>query len=832
MVFGNMGETSATGVAFTRNPSTGEARLYGEFLINAQGEDVVAGIRTPQSLTKAGREEMGETALSMEEAMPEVFAQFVDLDGTPGYYSYLITHKDSGITSLDQVLKNGKDYSFGIGDPSSTSGTLVPTYYVFSMNNLDPRTHFKVMRSANHEGNFLAVLNKQVQIATSNSEMTEKVKEKNPERMEQIRILWTSPLIPRDPLVWRKDLPADIKKKVQDFVVGYGKDAREKEILKNMYRLAGFKASTDAQLLPIRQLELFKDRRKFEGDANMSESDRKARLADIDAKAMLEAESRDRAFGELGVPCIQNGKPRHRKQSIDCGVVDGGVSEHQFVQRRVIAQRSHELGRDLRAAQVEANEARHRCAHRERRGASAAAREREVGDPWLQRRDQRSDGRVIHRCRDRGKVDAQIVGVRRDASRVDLLAVQLRNRSVRLRRPWRGGRSCCRRGLFCLLGAWRFRGLLDLLRWRGRCVAWLEVRALLDPCAQQFDLVCRRLLLVARRHMRIVFERQREALVERTLRGLALREDGAGVAALLDCLLRVQCKLALRLRLAVARPAVALQHGLHVFAERDLLRFLWLYFGRCLLHWLRLAWCSRQRDGRRFVDGREQRTRIVRRSFRRRRHGRVGLRRDRLRILSRRCLRRLGRRFVLRRCGRLWRIRRRIRRRGCCGLLLERLQQPFLSMRDLAAEVASAHQRDELDDEHQPERAAVLHRGKARGDEPERSCADAEPAMQLDGVAGIALATEDPATACCERAAECCHPGQGRERRSVGRLADQRAAKLERDDAKPQADRHVEQERMQPTQQLHERVLVHQRRIPFTTLPATSVSRKSRPSWR
>ena len=76
MVFGNMGETSATGVAFTRNPSTGDNRLYGEFLINAQGEDVVAGIRTPQNLTKIAREEMGETALSMEEAMPEVFAQF------------------------------------------------------------------------------------------------------------------------------------------------------------------------------------------------------------------------------------------------------------------------------------------------------------------------------------------------------------------------------------------------------------------------------------------------------------------------------------------------------------------------------------------------------------------------------------------------------------------------------------------------------------------------------------------------------------------------------------------------------------------------------------
>ena len=71
MVFGNMGETSATGVAFTRNPSTGEKRLYGEFLINAQGEDVVAGIRTPQEITEAARKEAGSDKPSMEKAMPD-----------------------------------------------------------------------------------------------------------------------------------------------------------------------------------------------------------------------------------------------------------------------------------------------------------------------------------------------------------------------------------------------------------------------------------------------------------------------------------------------------------------------------------------------------------------------------------------------------------------------------------------------------------------------------------------------------------------------------------------------------------------------------------------
>src|SRR5947209_1861610 len=75
MVFGNMGESSATGVAFTRNPSTGEKRLYGEFLINAQGEDVVAGIRTPQEITEAARKEAGSDKPSMERALPDAFKE-------------------------------------------------------------------------------------------------------------------------------------------------------------------------------------------------------------------------------------------------------------------------------------------------------------------------------------------------------------------------------------------------------------------------------------------------------------------------------------------------------------------------------------------------------------------------------------------------------------------------------------------------------------------------------------------------------------------------------------------------------------------------------------
>ena len=79
MVFGNLGNSSATGVAFTRNPSTGENALYGEFLVNAQGEDVVAGIRTPQNITEEARIASGSDKPSLEKLMPEAFAEFRDI---------------------------------------------------------------------------------------------------------------------------------------------------------------------------------------------------------------------------------------------------------------------------------------------------------------------------------------------------------------------------------------------------------------------------------------------------------------------------------------------------------------------------------------------------------------------------------------------------------------------------------------------------------------------------------------------------------------------------------------------------------------------------------
>ena len=220
---------------------------------------------------------------AVDRASGEVFAQMVNSDGTEGYYSHLIVHKDSPIQSLDDLLKNGKSYSFGNGDPNSTSGFVVPSFYVFAKNKVDPRTHFKIVRSANHETNALAVANQQVDVATNNSENLDKIAQKFPEKRKDIRVIWTSPLIALDPLVMRKDLPEATKAKIKNFLFNYAKtDAREKAVVMKISKLSGFKPSSNAQLLPIRQLDLFGKRNKIESDTGLSEADKMAKLAEID----------------------------------------------------------------------------------------------------------------------------------------------------------------------------------------------------------------------------------------------------------------------------------------------------------------------------------------------------------------------------------------------------------------------------------------------------------------------------------------------------------------------------------------------------------------------
>ena len=135
----------------------------------------------------------------------EVFAQQVSADGALGYYSHLVVRSDSPLNSVEDVLKNGKSLSFGNGDPNSTSGYLVPGFYVFAKNNVDAKKLFKVTRAANHETNLLTVASKQVDVATANSEALDRLKLVQPEKFKEIKVIWTSPLIASDSILMLKD---------------------------------------------------------------------------------------------------------------------------------------------------------------------------------------------------------------------------------------------------------------------------------------------------------------------------------------------------------------------------------------------------------------------------------------------------------------------------------------------------------------------------------------------------------------------------------------------------------------------------------------------------
>lgn len=221
---------------------------------------------------------------AVDRAGGEIFAQTVDVTGNPGYWSVLVTHKDSKLNSLEDVLANRQELIFGNGDPNSTSGFLVPSYYVFAKNNVDV-SEFKRSMNSSHEANALAAAAKQVDVATGNTENMDRLKMTAPEKFAQLKVIWKSPLIPSDPIVWRKNLPEDAKEKVYNFFMTYGTtgDKEELAILEKL-QWAPFKASSDLQLIPIRQLVLFKNRLKIENDPELAAAKKQQQLSVIDAE--------------------------------------------------------------------------------------------------------------------------------------------------------------------------------------------------------------------------------------------------------------------------------------------------------------------------------------------------------------------------------------------------------------------------------------------------------------------------------------------------------------------------------------------------------------------
>ncbi len=160
----------------------------------------------------------------------------------------------------------------------------MPSFYIFAKNKVDPKARFKVVRNASHEVNAMAVANKQVDVATNNTESIDRLKAAHPKEAGEIREIWRSPLIPANPIVWRKNLDTDAKEKIYSFFLRYGRTGdlkqitHERDVLTKMSSgWAPFIASSDLQLIPIRQMQVFRDKMKLEANTQVDSKERPRR---------------------------------------------------------------------------------------------------------------------------------------------------------------------------------------------------------------------------------------------------------------------------------------------------------------------------------------------------------------------------------------------------------------------------------------------------------------------------------------------------------------------------------------------------------------------------
>jgi phosphonate transport system substrate-binding protein len=237
---------------------------------------------------------------AVDRASGQVFAQVVSSNGSLGYYSHVIVHKDSPYAKIEDILKCDKTLDFGIGDPNSTSGFLVPTAYIFAAKGIDPKSCFRIVRNANHQANAMAVANKQVAAATNNSEDLQRLMATAPEARAQIKIIWTSPIIPLDPIIWRKDLDPAVKAKLYTFMLSYGRIGTPDEIKAARELIATMiwsplRPSSDDQLLPMRKLEASRDLLRVQSDAKLSDEEKKKQSADIQAQLVKIDETEKKA---------------------------------------------------------------------------------------------------------------------------------------------------------------------------------------------------------------------------------------------------------------------------------------------------------------------------------------------------------------------------------------------------------------------------------------------------------------------------------------------------------------------------------------------------------
>lgn len=224
----------------------------------------------------------------------EVFAQSTYPDGVPGYYSIVLVRKDSPIKNEADLLKCDKTLDFGMGDPNSGSGYLVPLVYLFAPKNIDPEKCFKTVVSQNHEANALSINNKLIDAATNNTTNMKVLERARPQVVANLREVWRSPLLGLDPIIFRKDLEPATKAKLRQFFQDYGRKGTPEEVARQRKVLASlefgtFNPADDSVLNQFREIEMRKEIYDLRDDKSASGAAKRQRL-EADLQKLLAAQ--------------------------------------------------------------------------------------------------------------------------------------------------------------------------------------------------------------------------------------------------------------------------------------------------------------------------------------------------------------------------------------------------------------------------------------------------------------------------------------------------------------------------------------------------------------
>lgn len=218
----------------------------------------------------------------------QVFAQFVRSDGAKGNVAMLVVRSDSAIRNLDDLLATpGSVWRYARSEHLSVTGYTAPEAYVFAPHGLNSDTFFNSVRVGDHQSNLLAVVNREVDVASSNNPDMDLFRRNFPHEAEQLRVIWRSPLIPSGVLVIRDGMPGSLRRKLTTFLLGYGKargedGVREKANLARIPDLGGFAPEGNRVLEPFVDMQYTLLRQQAEHGQWVTPQARQARLAQIE----------------------------------------------------------------------------------------------------------------------------------------------------------------------------------------------------------------------------------------------------------------------------------------------------------------------------------------------------------------------------------------------------------------------------------------------------------------------------------------------------------------------------------------------------------------------